>query len=344
MAHVTYLLGAGASAGNNESLRLESNDSRHVEGVPIVAKFNSDLRTYVYFLRDIGTRMYDGPIYEPIRDKARDAANYFLDIIEDLKLIYSFDTYAKMLFESKNSEKLLTLKRLLKCYLIYRQYSSFRDRRYDLLFGALINDGKISPKTNFISWNYDTQVELSLSKFSERNDGTNLVFQEYMNFVFIDKLPNKEKPLLIKLNGSISVNEENKIEHVNTASHSPVTGLRASLASYEDLLKYKSPLINFSWENKEHQESNVLIAKDVFSKTNVLVVIGYSIPTLNRQIDTQLFKALKNGTIIYVQCLTNEDFINVESKIRSMLQVSYAIEIKHIPYTSEFYVPFQTAI
>ncbi len=58
-------------------------------------------------------------------------------------------------------------------------------------------------------------------------------------------------------------------------------------------------LLTFAWEKdpvKEgHLNHGIEIAKKFAEQTEVLVIIGYSFPFFNREIDNQIFEAIKKG-------------------------------------------------
>ena len=60
--------------------------------------------------------------------------------------------------------------------------------------------------------------------------------------------------------------------------------------------------INYAWEQSELAKQKREYAKKVFKESDVIVVIGYSFPPFNRQVDQMLFNELKGRkTRIYYQ-------------------------------------------
>jgi hypothetical protein len=102
----------------------------------------------------------------------------------------------------------------------------------------------------------------------------------------------------------------------------------------------------FSWENYDigrfvsidlkHETNKLSI--EIFSNTQVLVIIGYSFPVFNRKIDIALFQTLPTRSIIYVQDTNTKAKKNIED-IFPFLQ-EREIEVIYIDDTNQFHIPF----
>ncbi|MBA2610525.1 MAG: hypothetical protein H0U95_01045 [Bacteroidetes bacterium] len=70
----------------------------------------------------------------------------------------------------------------------------------------------------------------------------------------------------------------------------------------ESLYTIDSPTISndkyftFAWENDSISQGAISCAENILKETNILVIIGYSFPTFNDDIDKRLFKLLKEST------------------------------------------------
>jgi len=102
----------------------------------------------------------------------------------------------------------------------------------------------------------------------------------------------------------------------------------------------------FSWEkynvnryieNDLSQETQN-IAAEIFSDTQILVIIGYSFPVFNRKVDLKLFESLPNRTIVYIQDTNTKAKRNIED-IFPFLQ-EREIEVIYIDDTNQFHIPF----
>ena len=104
------------------------------------------------------------------------------------------------------------------------------------------------------------------------------------------------------------------------------------------------PLISFiETSNKTikdfvNSENFLEVAKTIIEETNVLVVIGYSFPFFNRDIDNEIFKTLtgKGKLMIYFQDpLLDGNYLKEQFNLRS------DVTIKHIPKIDQFYIPYE---
>jgi hypothetical protein len=333
MTKTTYLLGAGASVGNGKYL----NNLNQLSGIPVVGNFNNDVSEFLSLMARSNDYM--------VKDNKRYKVD-FLEIFNKMDFHYTFDTYAKKLFilgPSKKNE-LVLLKRLLNSYLVFRHLVGTRDKRYDLFFATILNEHKLSSDFNFISYNYDTFIEQSLSSFSIDQN-----FRDYINRVPGDDLY-PDKSFLFKLNGSASSIQTNgfnddflfKLNHSFDISPSMV-----KLVDIDHLIENLNyfPQINFSWESISHSYDNKLY--EVLKQTEVLVIIGYSFPTINRISDLRIISKLPMDCKIVLQVGANN--LEVKSRLDNLINSVITSEgriyselIKNmtvVEAVDQFYVP-----
>ena len=62
-----------------------------------------------------------------------------------------------------------------------------------------------------------------------------------------------------------------------------------------------TPTLSFAWENEGSNYSVVQDSIEAVKDCEVLVVIGYSFPFFNREIDRQIFKGMLKLKKIYIQ-------------------------------------------
>lgn len=344
---ITYLFGAGASIGNGKLL----NDEKP-SGIPVVEKFNEDIDI---FLEQISNN--------DLVDSNDECERHFGNIKTQLKQVYrkfssmySFDTYAKSLFEKRQLAELSELKLLLKAYIIYRQTVCSPDPRYDLLFATLINNKSIPSHVNFLSWNYDTQVEISLSKFST------LKSDKFLEFIQLGHGEiNSYKSSLLKLNGTVSINKEwtkfECCEQVDDGCFEDDSLIQNAIKNIirccntENMVN-NTPQMYFSWEEKDRFNKVINHSKEIVTKTDILIIIGYSFPTLNREADKWLLEHLASYAQIHVQCSGENDFNVIKSKIESLAPKYKArvdsgtsslipSRVNYVAQNKEFYVPFE---
>ncbi len=173
---ITYLLGAGASAGGNATTLIpNSNPPRYSSIVPVVAGFNKGLIEFLGELEHVGSNLTTAFVSLNRGKVVADIKRCSVDFVQDLELHHSIDTLARKYYVKygPNSEQLRFLKFSISAFLIYRQYKHGVDPRYDLFFAAIgdrksedTGGIKLPDSVSILSWNYDNQVELSLRGFS----------------------------------------------------------------------------------------------------------------------------------------------------------------------------------
>lgn len=328
MKNITYLFGAGASCGT----------------IPVVGKFNGGLIEFNSFLRPKASNA------SYLNDEERQLINKLTSSIDELTLILdkhaSFDTFARKLYLQGKIPELNEFKTIIALFILFREFNFGTDKRYDLLLATLLekqinsrNLISIPETINFLSWNYDTQIENSVNSF---NDST-----EFDNSI-IDFFPkqnqeiNQEKSCLVKLNGSAAL-------YYDGRKHSRINGM--SFKTEEDMVttlleRYKQrinrprtyPVLHFSWEEGELISNARKKALDIASQTHILVIIGYSFPTFNRTLDKEILNAMGNLEKIYVQDI---DTNSVIQRMQALTNNKYTDIFVPLSNIKEFHVPFE---
>ena len=96
--------------------------------------------------------------------------------------------------------------------------------------------------------------------------------------------------------------------------------------------RYIFPLA-FAWENKEER---MKLIKEYTKATQVLIIIGYSMPDLNRLIDMEIIRNMENLREIYIQDLKASE---LESQLKNHLEIYDQYEFTQIIQTDKFYIP-----
>jgi hypothetical protein len=210
------------------------------------------------------------------------------------------------------------------------------DKRYFSLLSVLLDKGELNPKLNdrvsFISWNYDLQLEMTYRSFMK--DDSSSLEQINSSFKFMYNNTNIEKSDVIHLNGYRGVfKHENKI-YPNVEKTDDLTFYDYLLGIIDNYEQFKRPnptykdCIKYAWEA---DSSSLEKAKKIMRETDILVVIGYSFPSFNREVDVTLIKEFEKKSsyeVIYQDPNANQDLIdslfmnpeNVDVKRESPLQ------------------------
>jgi len=329
---ITYLFGAGASA--NVLPTVKDLPKR----IDAVKKYIDE--KYIYNDEETVT----------IKDftfKKNDAKEYLLKGLENL---FNFshnhstvDTYAKKLDLRSNSREINELCFFLALYFNIEQKINGVDLRYETFFISILdyNAYKFPDNLKFLSWNYDLQMELSHSNITGANH-QDLNF-ELFNITRHDL--KKDKFCSIKINGSCNfINDYRSLFPMVPKifqSECSMDDLDFALSyCYSHLIGNKRyynarPNMNFAWFRDGELLTKIV---ETYDETEILVVIGYSFPFFNREIDRQIIRSMKKLKKIYIQDLMPE---NIKSRFLSILpdwEIN-GIKIISVNDITEFFLP-----
>jgi hypothetical protein len=303
MAKVTYLIGAGASA----------------KGVPTIKEFPERLIAFRKFMQENAVS-HDALMEITKRAGAR-ANKLYIEILETLTDIInningytSIDSYAKELIDSEREIKYWRLKAVTSFFLIYEQIKSPVEPRYrsflsnigDGFRGAFKGDIKV------VSWNYDYQFEKTYSIMHVDYDLKKI--QESLRIFPNDRTdyPRRTDTFSIfKLNGTTSFKapEQSKLVYpIDDLSFTDISQLPKRFLTFYFSSVFTEEfenMLSFAWEKNNKTSRNTLdVAKLSIENTQVLVIIGYSFPDFNINVDRELFEVLRPGLReIYIQDL-----------------------------------------
>ena len=308
MSKIVYLLGAGASYGEREK------DDKGQEifgvikrGVPIVSEFSKTIDQVIINIRN-GDYNNTLPNSNELTDKDRviKELNWLKESCENYPTI---DTYAKMLYVKGEIGIYNRLKKALSVFLLLVQNVNKRDLRYDGFIASLITENGTLPDINILSWNYDAQFELASSGYEDQSNRDMLQIWGKLEILH-KNIPLKTKQVnkfsITKLNGTAFsfYNDNHKIIDIffNHQGQSLVNLSSILLSDSENV----QVGLSFAWEKEEKDTSSKkeTFIEQVQKKTfdaEVLVVIGYSFPYVNREIDRALLGNMFGLKKIYIQ-------------------------------------------
>ena len=164
---ITYLLGAGASA----------------QKLPIVNGMNTRLETWCNqfipdFINQFGSLIIPNRNGETIGDGLKILKDDFSWLLTESTGYLTIDTLAKKYYLTNEPDSLLKLKAILSIFFTLEQVRVGVDPRYDLFWASVLEsemaEFRDNSGMNIISWNYDSQVEKSLMKFSTNREFRNV--------------------------------------------------------------------------------------------------------------------------------------------------------------------------
>ena len=236
------------------------------------------------------------------------------------------------------------LKRSLNVALLMMQDWKKRDLRYDGFIASLIKEDKSFPPMTILSWNYDVQFELAYSRYIKEKHSIPLLWKG-LN-VYNKKYKfccDSNKPFeIIKLNGSaLFADASNEI--VIEYNHAADIENCFDEANEENPLQlgYKfltgnnySDMISYAWENGGMTELKYAIEQRV-SDTNLLIVIGYSFPYVNNDVDTFIIKNMPELENVVIQ---DKNFDDVKERVEGILGGRH-VNIVSKQSLQQFYIP-----
>jgi hypothetical protein len=297
---ITYLFGAGASA----------------EALPVVTEMPGRINSMLILLNDKKDILLDET---PLLSRFEFTKVELYDLIlKDLKWLLdqsfnhvSIDTYAKKLTIKTNmSNEIHRLKVILSVFFTLEQAKNKFDSRYDSFYASLLTDSLDTLPRNIriINWNYDFQFEKAFSEYSDRKQISSN--QDYLNVISKRnyKRISNDKFSIYKINGTtgfIDINKRSQYQFCDKMYDDLSSStINSVLNSYALLMvsdaNYQSSL-SFAWEMFADDNEYLSKILDDTSDTSILVVIGYSFPFFNREIDRQIIKNMKSLTKVYFQ-------------------------------------------
>ena len=312
MSRIVYLLGAGASYGRRGEKQVDFKTEKLtkdgvvssrgscvniVSGVPVVNEIPGRLAHMVYRMTNL-LNAQDSTLDKSILNK----------LIEDLEWLQTMtsrhatiDTFAKKLFLTNNQSDYQRLKNLLLVFLFFEQVINEPDQRYDTFLASILqNDVNHLPDDiTVVSWNYDFQFELAYNEYAKA-DNLSMLSETYL--YSHDKLSERKSDgpyhrhkgfNLLKLNGSAFVAGDNSYYEIKKNQN-----LESMLGMYSKL-DARNNRISFAWERMNDQYIQRI--NDCISDAKVLVIIGYSFPFFNREVDRVIFEKMPSLEKIYIQ-------------------------------------------
>ena len=345
MSRIIYLLGAGASRGQRGEPNPKTFNTHAfvpgkgyfdgvghcaniISGVPIVNEIPGRLQWLIQRIRDIENKNQEHHI---------GASNpHRIELINELEWLASnaskhasIDTFAKKLFLTDNRTDYYRLKRGLTIFLNYEQMVNPPDPRYDSFLASILQNKRdgFPDDVSIVSWNYDVQLEMAYREYYPHEDIGTLSY--LLNVRDKNQEGKSDEPYretkgfrVLKLNGSAYVNSE-----VYNADASDNDSIEKLCKLYQSITN-KNRLLSFAWEEpREHYIQRIF---DCVKDASVLVVIGYSFPFFNREIDRMVFKSMRSLGKIYIQDPNAE---NVKQSLRSALtpeQLTMAKLMNHV--------------
>lgn len=319
MANITYLFGAGASA----------------QSLPVVSDIPDRINRQIGYLREYNSA-----------DIEKQELNNLINDLGGLREVClnhaTVDTYAKKLYVTNQKDQYKKLKLTLSTFLTIEQILNLVDKRYDSFLASIIpNEGVYAlPPIKILSWNYDCQFELAGKEYF-LGSRTLLDVQGSLNLS--DKVTSKTDDAdsssfsMIKLNGSALLWDKNRKTWFEPYFDT------SSMQSLDYMIRLHWMAMNadvqetmsFAWEQMPNRFYGSI--KGTVVQTDILVVIGYSFPFFNRDVDREIISSMPNLHKVYIQDPNASDIIQTFQAITP----SKDIELVPITDTRQFFLPYE---
>lgn len=287
---VVYLLGAGASA----------------QALPVVSEFSAALQAHAHWVHGhrLNTSKY---------------CDYLNSLAGTITPFGTVDTYARGLYIQGGREKELNeLKLHLSLFFLLEQWHAVKNspelkytKQFDIdprymgwLALMMEKNGKMRAGVNVLSWNYDLQLQYAMSRFMGEKTVIDAQHNEHwFNYPSLEGRPVKQGalPFLVQLNGLAGylASDANahwmaidaRAEDVHSRIREWVEPGGGMLIPDSHLSSTVKDSFTFAWEESRIAKDGLAYAKRMISYADVLVVIGYSFPLFNREVDKMLLDA-----------------------------------------------------
>lgn len=348
MSKIIYYIGAGASYGKRRIINNGTPNEEYVltEGLPVVSEIPIRIRRFRKYIEDcvIDTNSYYN-FKNLFQTGGEDIIRQKLDMLKDIDELLdgivshaTIDTYAKKLFLIRDLRRFKTLKNVLCAFFVWEQIEHAIDQRYDTFLASVLSQANLylPESISVISWNYDSQFELAYN-FYTRN-GIFPVFDKN-NDKNWEKLP--DYGCVFKVNGSATYGNFTVVNEIlNDKKLSKDIQLIMfygdSKADTSQMGFQFRPHLSFAWEYAENQTKMMEFIKQKTMDTVCVVVIGYSFPFFNREIDRTIISNIPYLSKIYIQDPNAEA---IEQSLRAVLPNNSTVKIEYRKNCEQFFLP-----
>ena len=351
MSKIIYYMGAGASYGKKEAREVIDKGTKKErllihEGLPVINEIGTCLLAFKEAVANAPIDINGHYSFLNKYSTSGDDINHMRNcLITDIEKVYeankehaTIDTYAKKLYLIKRTNELKRLKNVLTTFFVWAQIVSKTDQRYDTFLANILQENTLSIPNGIsvISWNYDSQFEMAYRNYSQ--DGNLPIFDKNAH---IDYQDSGNCGKIFKVNGSANFDDFCMVDYIS--KHRDVDSVIQLIEYYDNLGADTSAFgyqftsrLSYAWETSERQRQMFDMLQKVTSDTTTVVVIGYSFPYFNRQIDRKIFAAMPYLKTVYIQDPNPEA---IEPSLRAVLQNESATKIVYQKDCTQFYLP-----
>lgn len=332
--NVAYLLGAGAS----------------VPGMPVTAHIPSRIEQQSNWFKKIvggnNSQSRHGIPYSTILERYLSNLHELLQVNDEHGTV---DTLARKLFlrgDAASLSKYHELKATLCLFFTLEQLRNPRKLRYESFLSALLKENPNHPPVfpshvKVLTWNYDQLFGASLAtffKFEVLKD-----VHEHYGITTYSRIQGTRDYSILHLNGLAGVDLPDGPSPVTLTPELTLSNGHTEWPYLLDVLHsmYSDSsriALTFSWESPLTEEKREIIKRFV-GDTSVLVVIGYSFPFFNRELDRAILGQMPLENV-YLQS-TSSSLANMRIAFEAIAPRVPENKIKLIDDENSFYLPPQ---
>ena len=356
MANVTYLIGAGASAGKRwkDLPNGDPKDNSIYEGLPCVNEISNCLWNICNLIdKTVIPNDLEWMDSQIGLASVADWESARKNLCRRLQRLYihceqnaTIDTYAKKLVLKKRQNEFKELEQLLALFFIYLQLQNFPDTRYDTFLANILEPNLHFPQhIRVISWNYDSQFEIAYSEYDEKEE----LRVGYKNAMFDMDYE------IIKINGTATFGQQKSIATMRKEIWQKIREIKEKPNRSIELQKEQTWVLyfiylyqlyvvgkkdnthlSFAFDSSEPSENIMNSIDKIIRQTDVLVIIGYTFPFFNREIDRRMLQNLKPQATVYIQDKYPNRIKQNFRAVKNTIPEEY-IELKE--ETDQFFLP-----
>ncbi|HTN18763.1 MAG TPA: hypothetical protein VL092_13820 [Chitinophagaceae bacterium] len=345
---ILYYFGAGASAKALPLARSVWSDKMPagMPGLGVENKVMPEIKGLAYELDNFlnggiavsNDTIKSGSKFDKLRDECKQLAQK-ADEFGDV------DTYAKFLhLKNPGGKELNRLKHLLSCYFSIKQTAhNAKDSRYIPWLVGIMNENAFPANVKILSWNYDSQIQIAAKMFNEHEDA----YYDVDSFdIRVPLIPDiSTRPTLRKTNkfSLIQLNGRAGCTDFRTANKQSVFYKR-NCKDFHSVINFlheedHAAALHFAWENDGFHNDLMNDVLKMVTDVTIVVVIGYSFPFYNREVDKRIFNQILAGQKLH-KIYYQDPRLNGQ-QLKAQFGLKEDINIVHIDQTDNFHIPFE---
>ena len=340
MSRTIYYIGAGASRGKRDD------KGNILEGVPVVSEIPNEFAAFREFINNAVVPDGYTTFLGLYHTSANDVQNCKLMMLSDIDRLQqgiiehaTIDTYARKLYLTNCFTEFKTLKDILCSFFVWSQLEHKVDGRYDTFFANILDERTLALPSDIsiISWNYDSQIESAYKAY--RNNPGLPIFEKNIQGEW-PSLPKSGR--VFKINGTASFLDGSVVERIKESESKTVAAVQlilfynSSRADTSSMGFQMRTHLSFAWEPAVNHDKLMNALAVTTADAEQVVVIGYSFPFFNREMDRAILKGMPKLQKIYIQDI---DASMVLQSIKAVLPDDRSVEIVLIDKCNQFYLP-----